>query len=88
MEKTLLVRGLALFSTLIGIQQWMAQNVDFQVFIILLLITAFLLAVESDYGKNKSGAGESAEEMNNGEHAFNHNPPKSSFQYKALITLE
>jgi len=51
MEETLILRGIALFATLAGIQQWLAENVSLFDAFFLLLVTAFLMSLEHDYVK-------------------------------------
>ncbi|MEK6958954.1 MAG: hypothetical protein AABW59_02805 [archaeon] len=51
MEETLIIRGVALFATLAGIQQWFAQNVSLFDAFFLLLVAAFLISLEHDYIK-------------------------------------
>jgi hypothetical protein len=85
MEKTLLIRGLAMFSTLIGIQQWLARDVSFTDFLFLLLVTAFLLTVENDYKKSKNEASERAEGLRDGERTSGESSLASKSQCSAPI---
>ncbi|MFA5763472.1 MAG: hypothetical protein WC915_01515 [archaeon] len=53
MEETILIKGVALFSALAGLQQWLVQNITpFDIFFIVLIV-AFLISVERDYLKYK-----------------------------------
>jgi len=58
MEQTILLKGLALFATLTGLQQWLAQTVALFDIMFILLITAFLLSLEMDYAKHKRREGD------------------------------
>ena len=58
MEQTILLKGLALFATLTGLQQWLAQTVALFDILFIVLITAFLLSLEMDYAKHKRREGE------------------------------
>ena len=54
MEQTILLKGVALFATLTGIQQWLAQDVALFDIMFVGLIVAFLIALEMDYIKHKN----------------------------------
>ncbi|MBT4870252.1 MAG: hypothetical protein HON47_01625 [Candidatus Diapherotrites archaeon] len=53
MEQTILLKGIALFATLTGIQQWLSRTVALFDIIFIVLIVAFLISVELDYQKHK-----------------------------------
>ena len=54
MEDTLLLKGVALFSALIGVQQWLALEVSISDMFFLVTVTAFLVALERDYVKARN----------------------------------
>jgi len=54
MEDTLLLKGVALFSALIGVQQWLALEVSVSDMLFLVTVTAFLIALERDFLKAKN----------------------------------
>ena len=49
MEDTLLLKGVALLSALIGVQQWIALEVSIADIFFLVTVTAFLITLERDY---------------------------------------
>ncbi len=53
MEETILIKGVALFSALAGLQQWLVQNITPFDVLFMGLIVAFLVSVEHDYFKYK-----------------------------------
>ena len=53
MEQTILLKGVALFAALTGIQQWLPHAVALFDIIFIVLIVAFLLSLEMDYQKHK-----------------------------------
>ena len=53
LEQTIVIKGIALVSTLAGLQQWMSQGITpFDIFFIM-LVAMFLISVEHDYFKFK-----------------------------------
>ena len=58
MEQTILIKGIALFATLTGIQQWLSHAVALFDIIFIVLIVAFLLSLEMDYQKHKVRKGD------------------------------
>jgi hypothetical protein len=54
MEETILIKGVALFSALAGLQQWLVQNITPFDILFVALIVAFLVSVEHDYFKYKT----------------------------------
>jgi hypothetical protein len=53
MEETILIRGVAIFSALTGLQQWLSQSITPFDILFITLIVAFLISVERDYFKYK-----------------------------------
>lgn len=53
LEQTILIKGIALVSTLVGLQQWISYGITpFDLFFIM-LVAMFLISVEHDYFKFK-----------------------------------
>ena len=57
MEQTILLKGIALFATLTGIQQWLSNAVALFDIIFIALIVAFLVSLEIDYQKHRARKG-------------------------------
>ncbi|MFA5357989.1 MAG: hypothetical protein WC308_03635 [archaeon] len=53
MEQTLFLKGVALFATMVGLQQWLAQGVSLYDVAFIGLATMFLATLEMDYTKYK-----------------------------------
>jgi len=51
MEQTLFLKGVALFATMVGLQQWLAQGVSINDIVFIGLVTVFLATLEEDYMK-------------------------------------
>ena len=58
MEQTIMLKGIALFATLIGIQQWLSHAVAVFDILFIILIVAFLLSLEIDYQKHAKKKGD------------------------------
>ena len=52
-----MLKGVALFAGLAGIQQWLAQSISLSDIIFLALIAAFLISLEADYLRYKRRKG-------------------------------
>jgi len=52
MEQTIMLKGIAIFATLTGIQQWLSQAVALFDIMFIILIVLFLLSLEMDYQKH------------------------------------
>jgi hypothetical protein len=59
MEQTIMLKGIALFATLTGIQQWLSHAVALFDIMFIILIVAFLLSLEIDYQKHIGRKGNS-----------------------------
>ncbi len=79
MEKTLLMKGVALFATLTGVYQWLGQGTSMYDIMIILLATYLVISVEGNSEKRKDSEMQVVgDDTNSGKNFFCHqvNPLK------------
>ena len=60
LEQTIVIKGIALVSTLAGLQQWMSHGLALFDILFIMLIAMFLISVEHDYFKFKERTSDEA----------------------------